>query len=80
MEQSTESRILEYIRRQQPVKLVVMLSDLGIDRETYYAATLLLRQSRKIISAGRHGIFAGDEAYMAWWEQLHDRLVKNKVP
>ncbi|HAK6119831.1 TPA: hypothetical protein H2R31_004987 [Salmonella enterica] len=69
MNNATGKRILEYVRRRQPVKLATLLSDLGINREDYYTATLLLRMERKIIRAGRYGIFAGDEAYEAWRAQ-----------
>ncbi|AXC70827.1 hypothetical protein LGI69_004676 [Salmonella enterica] len=79
MEQSLKKRILKYIRIMQPVKLSTLLSDLNIDRESYYAATLFLRQERKIIQAGRFGIFAGDEAYMEW-RAKHGRQINNNVP
>lgn len=61
----TEQRILEYLHTRQPVKLQVLLSDLNIDRESYYVATLLLRKERRIIRTGR-GMFAGDEAFILW--------------
>lgn len=79
MEQSLKKRILKYIRIMQPVKLSTLLSDLNIDRESYYAATLFLRQERKIIQAGRFGIFAGDEAYTEW-RAKHGRQIDNNVP
>lgn len=66
MDKATGKRILEYIRRKQPVKLADLLADLNIDKEDYYAATLLLRHDGNIISAGRHGIFAGTDAYEKW--------------
>lgn len=66
MEQSLDKRIMEYIRTMQPVKLSVMLSDLSITRESYYAATLFLRRDREIISTGKFGIFAGDNAFTEW--------------
>lgn len=66
MERSLDKRILEYVRIMQPVKLSTLLSDLNIDRESYYSATLFLRRDRKIISTGRFGIFAGDDAYTEW--------------
>lgn len=66
MEHLLDKRIMEYILTMQPVKLSVMLSDLNISRESYYAATLLLRRDRAIISTGKFGIFAGDDAYTEW--------------
>ncbi|EBV5493268.1 hypothetical protein DO795_10640 [Salmonella enterica subsp. enterica serovar Newport] len=66
MDNLLERRILAYIRNNQPVKLMIMLSDLNIRREDYYSATLFLRRDRKIISTGRFGIFAGDDAYTEW--------------
>ncbi|EIZ2110525.1 TPA: hypothetical protein G9E90_004746 [Salmonella enterica] len=79
MEQSLKKRILKYIRIMQPVKLSTLLSDLNIDRESYYAATLFLRQERKIIQAGRFGIFAGDDAYTEW-RAKRDRQINHNVP
>ncbi|ECI0839616.1 hypothetical protein [Salmonella enterica] len=79
MEQSLKKRILKYIRIMQPVKLSTLLSDLNIDRESYYAATLFLRQERKIIQAGRFGFFAGDDAYTEW-RAKHGRQINNNVP
>ncbi|EBV5086438.1 hypothetical protein ID80_004858 [Salmonella enterica subsp. enterica serovar Ball] len=68
MEQPLEQRIMEYIRNRQPVKQVTLLSELNIDRESYYAATMLLRKERKIITTSR-GIFAGDEGLLMWKKQ-----------
>ncbi|EAX4618764.1 TPA: hypothetical protein ACF67X_004957 [Salmonella enterica] len=79
MEQSLKKRILKYIRIMQPVKLSTLLSDLNIDRESYYAATLFLRQERKIIQAGRFGIFAGDDAYTEW-RAKRGRQINHNVP
>lgn len=61
----------------QPVRLSTLMFDLNIDRESYYAATLFLRQERKIIQAGRFGIFAGDDAYTEW-RAKHGRQIKSK--
>lgn len=76
MNNATGKRILEYIRRRQPVKIKTLLSELGISHEDYYAATLLLRHERKIIRAGSYGIFAGDDAYTEWLNQKNRN--KNK--
>ncbi|EBZ1027999.1 hypothetical protein D7O18_25905 [Salmonella enterica subsp. enterica serovar Muenchen] len=74
MDRSIDRRILRYIRIMQPVRLSTLLSDLDIDRESYYAATLFLRQERRIIQAGRFGIFAGDDAYTEWREKYGNRI------
>ncbi|MGG5964149.1 hypothetical protein ACQSED_21265 [Salmonella enterica] len=71
MDSSPGWRILDYIRRRQPVKLATLLADLNISRESYYAATLFLRRNRQIITTGRFGIFAGDDAFTEW-RILHD--------
>ncbi|ELO0596459.1 TPA: hypothetical protein ACIBOM_004846 [Salmonella enterica subsp. enterica serovar Reading] len=76
MDNAAGKRILEYILRRQPVKLKTLLSDLGISKEDYYAATLLLRHEKKIIKAGKYGIFAGEDAYMKWLNQKNRN--KNK--
>ncbi|EBV5086394.1 hypothetical protein ID80_004802 [Salmonella enterica subsp. enterica serovar Ball] len=76
MKQSLEQRILEYIRNRQPVNQATLLSELNIDRESYYAATMLLRKERKIITTGR-GMFAGDDAFLLWQkkQRVHDSQV-----
>ncbi|HFW3113332.1 TPA: hypothetical protein ACIBOF_002166 [Salmonella enterica subsp. diarizonae serovar 61:r:-] len=76
MDKAAGKRILEYIRRRQPVKIKTLIAELGISKEDYYAATLLLRHERKIIRAGIYGIFAGKNAYMKWLNQKNRN--KNK--
>ncbi|HFW3112006.1 TPA: hypothetical protein ACIBE2_002237 [Salmonella enterica subsp. diarizonae serovar 61:r:-] len=76
MDNAAGKRILEYIRRRQPIKFKILIAELGISKEDYYAATLLLRYERKIINAGKYGIFAGEDAYMKWLNQKNRN--KNK--
>ncbi|EEH8383404.1 hypothetical protein G3142_005481 [Salmonella enterica subsp. enterica serovar Montevideo] len=61
-----ETQILFFITRNQPVTRSEICAALEIDIETYFAATLFLRSSKKIIHNRRYGVFAGEAACREW--------------